>query len=149
MPGFELATLLLPARAHLVRRQRGLRRVGSQLGASHFEASLALSALAFDFGPLPLELGTRDSALPMWSLLHPGGAIAGYVFESRELAPIPGFSGTPINLLVMIDPEGRFLDVRVLEHNEPVFVSGLGPGPLHAFVTQYGGKSPDLARSTP
>jgi transcriptional regulator of nitric oxide reductase len=89
----------------------------------------------------PLALGVRDERLPVWQLLNSGGALAGYIFESRELAPIPGFSGTPMNLLVSIDTDGNFLDIKVLDQNEPVFVSGLGPRPFHEFVYQYRGKS--------
>jgi NosR/NirI family transcriptional regulator, nitrous oxide reductase regulator len=89
----------------------------------------------------PFKLGSRDSALPVWKLLDGAGAHAGYIFESVELAPIPGYSGIPVNLLVSIDLEGRFLEVQVLGQNEPVFVSGLGTKPLHEFVRQYQGKS--------
>ncbi|MBC8269202.1 MAG: 4Fe-4S binding protein [Rhodospirillaceae bacterium] len=89
----------------------------------------------------PYKLGTRDEGLPLWTLLDGGGAPAGYVFESNDLAPIPGFSGTPINLLISIDQEGKFLEVKVLSQNEPVFVSGLGARPLHKFVRQYQGES--------
>ncbi len=89
----------------------------------------------------PLQLGTHDSGLPVWTLLDGGGAFIGYVFESRDLAPLPGFSGTPINLMVAMDKTGTFLDVRVLEQNEPVFVDGLGPQPMLEFVRQYRGLS--------
>ena len=51
----------------------------------------------------PLQLGTHDVGLPVWTLLDGGGAFIGYVFESRDLAPLPGFSGTPINLLIAMD----------------------------------------------
>jgi transcriptional regulator of nitric oxide reductase len=44
-----------------------------------------------------------------------------------------------MNLLVTMAPDGGFLDVSILHHNEPIFVSGLGPGPFHAFVQQYRG----------
>jgi hypothetical protein len=52
--------------------------------------------------------------------------LAGYAFESADLAPIPGFAGVPVNLLVAIDPNGSFLDAAVLSHHEPVFLDGLG-----------------------
>ncbi len=65
----------------------------------------------------------------------------GYAFETEPMAPLPGFSGAPINLLVQVDLEGRFLDVRLLSHNEPIFVSGLGQAPFHEFVAQYKGHS--------
>ena len=89
----------------------------------------------------PLQLGSRDAALPVWTLLDGGGAFIGYVFESKDLAPIPGFSGAPINLLISMDKAGTFLDVRLLDQNEPVFVSGLGPRPLFEFLRQYPGLS--------
>ena len=58
-----------------------------------------------------------------------------------DFEPIPGFSGTPVNLLIAVKPSGEFLDVRVLTQHEPVFVDGLGPEPLWDFVKQYAGKS--------
>ena len=92
----------------------------------------------------PLHVGEKLRDIPAWPLtseLAPDAGPIGYVFESIDLAPIPGFEGTPINLLVAIDAEGRFLDVEVLRQHEPVFLGGLGPGPLLEFVQQYKGKS--------
>jgi len=74
-------------------------------------------------------------------VLNGGGEPIGYAFETEPLAPIPGFSGKPVNLLVSLDRDGQFLDVLVLSQNEPVFVSGLGPAPLNGFVRQYRGHS--------
>ena len=103
-------------------------------------------------GPLPREvieplivppyaLGEMLDENGIWALLNSGGAEAGYVFETAVMAPLPGFSGAPIDMLVMLDREGRFIDVRLLEHNEPIFVSGLGEAPLHRFLEQYRGHS--------
>ena len=89
-------------------------------------------------------LGEKDDALPIWPIFKQNGTsdeLIAYVFESVDLAPIPGFSGTPIDLLVALTPDGAFLDVKVISHNEPVFVDGLGPEPLFDFVKQYAGKS--------
>jgi NosR/NirI family transcriptional regulator, nitrous oxide reductase regulator len=94
--------------------------------------------------PPPFILGEKDDALPVWPIFKQNATtdeLIAYVFESADLAPIPGFSGTPINLLVALTPEGNFLEVRVLSQNEPVFVDGLGPEPLFDFVKQYAGKS--------
>jgi NosR/NirI family nitrous oxide reductase transcriptional regulator len=89
----------------------------------------------------PYALGESLDDRGVWGLLNSGGAEAGYVFETGNLAPLPGFSGAPINLLVMIDLEGRFLDVKLIAHNEPIFVSGLGEAPFRAFLEQYRGHS--------
>lgn len=89
----------------------------------------------------PYALGEAVNDKGVWSLLNSGGAEAGYVFETGPLAPLPGFSGAPINMLVMLDLEGRFIDVRLIAHNEPIFVSGLGEAPLRRFLEQYRGLS--------
>jgi len=94
--------------------------------------------------PSPLIVGERDAQLPTWPLFRQDGTttpLVGYVFESIDLAPIPGFSGTPPNLLIALDAKGVFMDVQVLSQHEPVFVDGLGPAPLMRFVEQYCGLS--------
>lgn len=93
----------------------------------------------------PYALGDPVNDQGVWSLLNSGGAEAGYVFETEPLAPLPGFSGGPINMLVMLDLDGRFIDVRLISHNEPIFVSGLGEAPFRKFMEQYRG----LSISTP
>ncbi|BAL22509.1 4Fe-4S binding protein [Azoarcus sp. KH32C] len=98
--------------------------------------------------PPPLQVGAKIGATlneaPAWPLtneLTPEAGPVGYVFESIDLAPIPGFEGTPFNLLIAIDARGDFTSVEVLRQHEPVFLSGLGEAPLHAFVAQYAGKN--------
>jgi transcriptional regulator of nitric oxide reductase len=94
--------------------------------------------------PAPFIVGERDATLPIWPIFrqsYNGDVLAAYAFESIDFEPIPGFSGTPVNLLVAVKPSGEFLDVRVLSQHEPVFVDGLGPEPLMEFVKQYAGKS--------
>ncbi|HZV55815.1 MAG TPA: 4Fe-4S binding protein, partial [Rhodocyclaceae bacterium] len=92
----------------------------------------------------PWVVGERLRDVPAWPLtseLSPDAGPVGYVFESIDLAPIPGFEGTPLNLLIAIDATGKFIDVEVLRQHEPVFLGGLGPGPLAEFVQQYKDKS--------
>ena len=88
----------------------------------------------------PYSLGA-DTGEGVYELLNSGGAHAGYAFETEPMAPLPGFAGAPVNVLVVLDLEGRFLDVQLLDHNEPIFVSGLGQAPFHAFFEQYEGLS--------
>lgn len=114
------------------------------LGASFAQAGVMTQAALARRFPAPLTVGERDSELPIWPLFQhdaAGGALAGYLFESADLAPIPGFSGVPVNLLVAIDPAGRFIGVEVLSQHEPVFQYGLGEAPLFEFVRQYQGLS--------
>jgi hypothetical protein len=52
--------------------------------------------------------GTND--VPAWPLsneLTPDSGLLGHAFESVDLAPIPGFEGTPFNLLIaIVSPKG-------------------------------------------
>lgn len=89
----------------------------------------------------PMSLGEALNDKGVWQLLNSGGAETGYVFETAVMAPLPGFSGAPINMLVVLDLNGRFMDVKLIEHNEPIFVSGLGEAPFRQFLEQYRGLS--------
>ena len=94
--------------------------------------------------PAPLIVGDKDGALPVWPIFKQeltSTPLIGYAFESIDLAPIPGFSGTPFNLLVALNANGDFMDVQVLSQHEPVFLEGLGPEPMLRFVEQYKGLS--------
>lgn len=94
--------------------------------------------------PPPLHVQEKLADLAAWPLtseLEPEAGPVGYVFESIDLAPLPGFEGTPFNLLIAIDRKGNFLDVEVLHQHEPVFLGGLGEPPLRDFVKQYAGKN--------
>ena len=89
----------------------------------------------------PMALGNKDKKLPVWEVLDKDKNLHSYIFETFDLAPIAGFSGGKMNMLVKMDIEGNFLDVVVLEQDEPVFVSGLGVLPFVEFLQQYKGKS--------
>ncbi|MCR8547560.1 4Fe-4S binding protein [Salipiger sp. P9] len=94
-----------------------------------------------EFVYAPYVLGEELGDKGLWELLNSGGGLAGYAFETELIAPLPGFSGAPINVFVMLDLDGQFLDVRLISHNEPIFVSGLGEAPLRRFLEQYAGHS--------
>lgn len=94
--------------------------------------------------PFPYIVGERDPALPVWPIFKQNATsdeLVAYVFESIDFAPVPGFSGTPLNLLVALKPDGGFLAARLISHHEPVFLEGLGEEPLIAFIRQYEGLS--------
>ncbi|BCO26262.1 hypothetical protein MIZ03_1142 [Rhodoferax lithotrophicus] len=94
--------------------------------------------------PSPIIVGDKDADIPVWPIFKQDATatpLIGYVFESIDLAPIPGFSGTSFNLLIALDAKGEFMDVKVLSQHEPVFVEGLGEEPMLRFVDQYKGLS--------
>lgn len=107
-------------------------------------SALAEPLLRETLAPLivpPMSLGEQLNDKGVWQLLNSGGAEAGYVFETEPMAPLPGFSGASINMLVVLDLDGRFLDVQLMSHNEPIFVSGLPEKLFYDFFKQYRGHS--------
>jgi transcriptional regulator of nitric oxide reductase/ferredoxin len=110
------------------------------LGGAAIAQVLTEQDLATKVEP-PYELGEKLSDRGVWSIRDRTGIDAGYIFETGPLAPLPGFSGAAIHVLVTLDGDGRFLRAELLEHNEPIFVSGLGQAPFHEFMRQYRGLS--------
>ena len=76
---------------------------------------------------------TDIPVIPVYQL----NQLLGYVFESINFAPFMGFSGEPVNVLIGLDTTGVITGLKVLKHNEPIFVHGLGEKPMHEFVQQY------------
>lgn len=71
--------------------------------------------------------------------VYEGGKIIGYVFESKMVAPIPAYSGRPINILIAVDTGGRIVGTKVLEEDEPIFLIGIPVQKLYDFVGRYVG----------
>jgi NosR/NirI family transcriptional regulator, nitrous oxide reductase regulator len=92
-------------------------------------------------------VGEKLSALPVWPVfqrnLADGGkpALQAYAFETIDIEPVAGYGGKPINILVVTSPSGKFLDVRLLSHNEPIFQAPARNALLAGFAEQYVGLS--------
>lgn len=87
--------------------------------------------------PPPLLVGGRSAELPAWPIFRRNGAaleLQAYAFETIDLAPVAGYGGRPINLLVVLAPDGRFQQVRLLSHDEPLFKSPPGTAVLAQFA---------------
>ena len=60
-----------------------------------------------------------------------------YAFETIDFEPIRGYSGKPIDLLVVMDLTGTFLDARLIDHREPFFNNPTGTKRLGDFSAQF------------
>ncbi len=79
--------------------------------------------------------------VPPAATVHQGDELLGYIFQSNDVAPIPAYSGKPINLLIGVDIQGLITGARVLEHHEPILLVGIPEQKLHNFTASYAGKS--------
>ncbi|MAD00530.1 regulatory protein NosR [Pseudomonas abyssi] len=62
-----------------------------------------------------------------------------YQFETINVVDIPAYSGKPVNLQVLLSPEGSIIDAFVLEHHEPILLVGIPEQKLHDFSAKYQG----------
>lgn len=99
----------------------------------------------------PLELQRIESVLPQVDnmpfiegefivrALQQGDELLGYAFQSIDVVNIPAYSGKPINMQVILDPQGTILDAYVLHHDEPILLIGIPEQKLHDFAAEYQG----------
>lgn len=71
--------------------------------------------------------------------LRQGDEILGYAFQSINVTEIPAYSGKPINMLVLLDPQGVIRDAYMLEHHEPIVLIGIPEQKIHDFNAHYSG----------
>ncbi|MEO9078963.1 MAG: 4Fe-4S binding protein [Rhodanobacter sp.] len=79
------------------------------------------------------------SGKPPAAAVYNGDKVIGYVFESVMVAPVPAYSGNPVNILVAIDQTGKILGTRVLHQDEPILLVGIPVQKLYDFVARYVG----------
>lgn len=70
-----------------------------------------------------------------------GDQQVGLIFETNDVAPIPAYSGKPVNMRVGMDMQGLVTGVQVLDHSEPIMLVGIPEHKLTEFVDQYIGRS--------
>ncbi|MGB3838337.1 MAG: 4Fe-4S binding protein [Rhodanobacter sp.] len=88
------------------------------------------------------RFGDVEGTPPAAAVYH-GDKVIGYVFETVMVAPVPAYSGAPINLLVSIGTDGSIRDARVLEQHEPILLVGIPVQKLYDFVARYIGHRVD------
>jgi polyferredoxin len=76
---------------------------------------------------------------PPAAVVYGADEILGYALLTVDIAPIPAYSGRPINTLVGFDTAGRVRGVRIVAHEEPILVVGISEQDLAAYVAQYVG----------
>jgi NosR/NirI family transcriptional regulator, nitrous oxide reductase regulator len=105
-------------------------------------AALTKTQLQEQFGASYL-VGEKLTALPVWPVFHRNqisrarNELYAYAFETVDIEPVAGYGGKPINILVVMTPAGKFLEVRLLKQHEPIFQSPAANALLAGFAEQY------------
>lgn len=96
---------------------------------SEFPQSASLFPEADRYGPFEGE----PRAAEAWH----GDELVGYVLLTNDIAPVPAYSGKPINHLVGVDMQGKIRGSYVIEHHEPIMLAGIPEERLHRFAASY------------
>ncbi|MBL1267283.1 MAG: regulatory protein NosR [Halomonas sp.] len=87
--------------------------------------------------PTAERLEAADSQWPVSRVLASDDELLGYAFESVDVAPIPAYSGKPVNVLVGIDLDGQIVQADVLSHSEPIMLVGIPESKLSSFADEH------------
>ncbi|MCP5076534.1 MAG: FMN-binding protein, partial [Psychromonas sp.] len=90
--------------------------------------------------PESTKISEKQGEPLLWTV-YKDDQILGYAFETNDLAKIPAYSGEPVNMLVVIDPQANYITAKVLEHHEPIILAGIPEKKLLDFIDQYAGLS--------
>ncbi|MCG8908222.1 NosR/NirI family protein [Pseudomonas sp. DP-17] len=88
------------------------------------------------------HIGEPEGEYGVRRLSH-GDQLLGYAFQSIRVTRMPAYSGKPINVQVILDPQAVIRDSYVLEHHEPILLIGIPEEKLHAFTAGYSGLRAD------
>ena len=92
--------------------------------------------------PPPLMVGEKLAHIPAWPIFRRNSytpELQYCVFETVDLEPVAGYGGKPLNLLVVLDRDGAFVQTTLLDHSEPIFRSAAGNATPSNFAAQYPG----------
>lgn len=92
-------------------------------------------------------VGEPLNDLPVYPLFAAADAqsakppLLGYAFETMDFLEVRGFSGKPLNALVVLDVNGHFRVAQLISHKEPLFLRAGKAQLLQQFTRQIEGLS--------
>ncbi|WP_256663192.1 transcriptional regulator NosR [Stutzerimonas degradans] len=95
------------------------------------------------FFPKATHISEPEGEYKVRTLADGVGTVYGYAYQSINVTQIPAYSGKPINMQVLLDPQGVIVDAYVLEHHEPILLIGIPEQKLHDFDLKYAGIKAD------
>ncbi len=91
-------------------------------------------------------VGEVQADMPAWPLFAANPEkpdakpeLKAYAFETNDFATVRGYSGKPINMFVLLDLRGRFIDIQILDHREPIFLRPEGTAKLQGYAAHHKG----------
>lgn len=80
--------------------------------------------------------GTPPEGVPVLPVLK-AGEVSGYVFLNTDFVGAIGYSGKPIVVLIAMGIDGRISAARLVDHAEPIVLSGIPEKKIADFIAGY------------
>ncbi len=117
--------------------------MGMMLWAAPLQAATITTAsianklpIVHAFFPKATRFG-KIQGKPPAAAVYESGKVVGYVFKTVMIAPIPAYSGKPINVLVGINTKGEIVGTKVLNEDEPIFLIGIPVQKLYDYIRRF------------
>ncbi|WP_404439939.1 transcriptional regulator NosR [Stutzerimonas chloritidismutans] len=132
-------------------RAKGAWRLGFALLLTLMFSTFTLQAKEYEaeqqridqFFPKVTQISEPEGEYKVRTLMDGVGTVYGYAYQSMDVVDVPAYSGKPINMQVLLGPDGTIIDAYVLEHHEPILLIGIPEQKLHDFTAKYAGIKAD------
>jgi len=91
-----------------------------------------------DFYPDADKWEQSASGLPIYTATK-NGKVQGYAFLNTDFVGAVGYSGKPIVVLIAMDPVGNITGAKLIDHAEPIILSGIPEQKIIDFIDGYAG----------
>jgi NosR/NirI family nitrous oxide reductase transcriptional regulator len=68
-----------------------------------------------------------------------GDRLLGFAYLNSDVVDSTGYSGKPIHILVALDPAGKLVGAKLMEHHEPIVLVGIPEEKIRAVIDHFRG----------
>ena len=68
-----------------------------------------------------------------------GDRLLGFAYLNSDVVDSAGYSGRPIRILVALDPTGKIMGAKLMEHHEPIVLVGIPEEKIRAVIDHFRG----------
>ncbi len=84
------------------------------------------------------RFGAPEGTPPM-APIFAGDRLLGFVYLNSDVVDATGYSGKPILILVALDPAGKILGAKLVEHHEPIVLIGIPEERINTVIEHFRG----------
>ena len=84
------------------------------------------------------RFGTPEGTPPVASVFQ-GDRLLGFAYLNSDVVDSTGYSGKPIHILVALDPAGKLIGAKLMEHHEPIVLVGIPEEKIRAIIDHFRG----------